>query len=569
MGVYLGVSMNPFKIEPNQWKVVFKEAMLISNYEGLAYIKQKIYHGIKVPCLAYSNPVQVEKTEYTVLKRFLEENPTVKLKCWDCIGDIFTGSNMESFSLYDNIEFYRYQCQNSWYGTCEVDMEKALSVEMLLQDVHLEECEKKYENYDKGISWIMHAKTQGQYGHMGLLEIGCLLADRFPGAVSIGGDISYGQCVRAVSRVNEILGITIKLPDQYHHNIVFERLSRMIEDRGVLLELLHRIYDGPKEEEYYNFIKLNFTEKEIGYYYIKEYGENEKKTLIKEWFKQGGSLETLCEIMVDTYSGQETSAKEIDEFIDALIQCKIHVENKEVRDPTEFNATYKSTPDTVGNQFAKIFGHLAGLKNYYVDVYIPVEELITVCNKFFGKQYDVKFIVTEAIDKVTNDENLKCKDTIYETLASSSENQNKINSDKKYDHVGYRTLCGWDVCDTIHPNLDNNLISAIESLKEFGENGIGEYRKEHKLKGSNGNLTELIEFAKFISKNATHTILFKENDLDYILSEEFTRESTLGSAIIGLYFVKLDNVTELLVNAFCLNFELLKFYVTKWEKRNE
>lgn len=37
MGVFIEISMNPFKIDPNQWKEAFTEAMIISRCDRKSY----------------------------------------------------------------------------------------------------------------------------------------------------------------------------------------------------------------------------------------------------------------------------------------------------------------------------------------------------------------------------------------------------------------------------------------------------------------------------------------------------------------------------------------------------
>ncbi len=575
--------MNPFRIEPNEWKEFYREAMLISDYEGLAYIKQKVYKQEEVPCLACSNSEQIKTSTNYVLQKYLKANPYEKLMHWNCIGDITTGSNMEEFSLYDNIEYYRYSCQNTWCGTRDIDMEKTMSSEMLFDYIYPEDYDMKYATYELGTTIVMAGKTQGECGHMGLLEIGCLLADRFPDSVTVRGDISYAQCVRAAAQVKEILGRTIRLPERYDYTIVFERLSKIVDARTDLLRLFNEIYDGPKEQAFYNLIKLNFTDKEIGHYYVQEYDKGNKVRLIEEWFQQETTLEKLCEVIVDTYSTQETYSEEIRAFIGALIKCKIHVANKEFRDSTEFNSVYRSTPDTVETQFSKLLRQLAGLRDNYVNKYIPIEELIAICVEYFGEHNNVKEMFEEAIDKVANDEGLQCKDRIHDTITSlddeaisqkdvtevdSEENSEEDNEeDAKYDHVDYCTLCVWESGDTIHPELEENLLIAIEKFKEFGERRKKEYAKPSRYGGNVGDLTDLKNFIKFISESTTHTKLFKEDDLDYLLSKKFPRGSTLGSVIIGLYLVKVNYSIETLVSSFFLNFKLLEFYVNKLEEK--
>lgn len=570
MGVILIVSMNPFRIEADEWKEVYQEAMLISKYEGLAYIKQKVYNQTEVHCLAYSNSERIETSRSFVLQKYIKANPHEKLMHWNCIGDILTGSNMEEFNLYDNIEYYRYSCLNSWISKLDIDMEKTMSTEILFDYINPEKYDTKYSNYDSGTSIVMAGKTQGEYGHMGILEIGCLLADRFPNSVTIRGDVSYAQCVRAVSRVNKILGRTIKLPERYDCTIVFERLSKIVDDRTDLLNLFYEIYAGPREQVFRDFINLNFTEKEIGSFYIKQYGADNKVALIKEWFIQDRSLEKLCEVIVDTYSAQETYSKEIREFINALIRCKIHVECKEVGDPTEFNSVYRSTPDTVGEQFSKIFGQMIGLQNNYVNKYIPIEELMEICIQFFGEQSNVKILFEEAIDTVESDVNLQHKDKIYDTITSLGADREKEEKEKeKYEHMNYHTLYAWEHGDTVHPDLEDNLLLIVEKIKGFGERVIKEYTKKSRYGDNVGELTALSNFTDFIGDSITRTKLFKETDLDYLLSKEFPRESTLGSVIIGMCTLKVDYTIEPLVRGLFLNYKLLEFYVNKWEKSKQ
>lgn len=78
-----------------------------------------------------------------------------------------------------------------------------------------------------GTQEIWGSKTQGRPGHIPLLAVACLFADRFPEDVTISGDITAGQCWAAVRLANQSLEHPIQTPVTCRAEALAQRLRRL------------------------------------------------------------------------------------------------------------------------------------------------------------------------------------------------------------------------------------------------------------------------------------------------------------------------------------------------------
>ena len=101
-----------------------------------------------------------------------------------------SGSDMEEFHLFR----HKPRCR----GTDQMDN----GADILFEDWHSDDPDIPTPT---GAQTIWNNKTQGRPGHIPLLAIACLFADRFPDAVKISGDVTAGQCGAAVRLANQYL----------------------------------------------------------------------------------------------------------------------------------------------------------------------------------------------------------------------------------------------------------------------------------------------------------------------------------------------------------------------------
>lgn len=74
---------------------------------------------------------------------------------------------------------------------------------------------------------IWGAKTQGEPYHMYLLAIACLIEARLGEKAFVYGDITRGQCKKAVELANKHLAEPIDIPDRCDMERLFKRVSKL------------------------------------------------------------------------------------------------------------------------------------------------------------------------------------------------------------------------------------------------------------------------------------------------------------------------------------------------------
>lgn len=70
-------------------------------------------------------------------------------------------------------------------------------------------------------------KTQAEPYHFYLLAVACMLEHELPGKVAIYGDITRGQCKKAVEIASDLLGEQIELPDRCDLQRLHDRVKKM------------------------------------------------------------------------------------------------------------------------------------------------------------------------------------------------------------------------------------------------------------------------------------------------------------------------------------------------------
>ena len=139
---------------------------------------------------------------------------------------------------------------------------------------------------------IWGGKTQGEVYHMYLLAIACLIEARLGEKAFVYGDITRGQCRKAVEIANKYLENPIEMPDRCYMDRLFDRISKL----PLSLEEKYRLFDsaylGSKDGEYGDFVRKVFSEGTISTCWKKKLTEYEIGTsgfssFFREYMTQG------------------------------------------------------------------------------------------------------------------------------------------------------------------------------------------------------------------------------------------------------------------------------------------
>lgn len=243
---------------------------------------------------------------------------------------------------------------------------------------------------DEGCRILWNLDTGGEAYHIYLLAIGCVIEERLHGRACVDGDITLGQCRRAVRLAGERLGRTVGLPARCDLKALYRRVRAMSLGRPEVLGVFQGLYLGELDHEYGNFVGTHFTEGEIAGFWRREFerlrvGTRAFSAAIKRYFNTVGGLERLC-ILVSPGLGPEGAEC----FIRELMRAGLSKRVKDLRDCLEVSRTEEG-PYTVYRQIAGLL--FAEAANPQADAYIPREDLAEVLCRYFGNRCDVRKVM--------------------------------------------------------------------------------------------------------------------------------------------------------------------------------
>ncbi len=232
MGIFI-YEATSHSITMEEWKNVYDETLLLMEKLPFAECGTISRGGEKGICL-----VRTEEREYV--------NGDEKSRRWCSCGDYSTGRCAEEYYL--------------WSNAVKEDKIVPEAEDAILALIPKEVRERFPEDdlrFRQGWS-IWDAKTQGEPYHNLILAVACLLEDRLGYKAFVFGDITRGQCKKAVSIANEVLEKPIDIPARCELNRFFERISKLPLNSGEKLDLFTEYYLGEHDAEFYEFVNKNF-----------------------------------------------------------------------------------------------------------------------------------------------------------------------------------------------------------------------------------------------------------------------------------------------------------------------
>lgn len=437
--IYLGISKS---VTPEEWKKVYEESLVLVDNLPLAEGREMLINDIKVNCLTHSK----ERSRYI---KYYDKNITG----WWADGDYDVMKTAEEYGLkrkfissddivekdgYDPIIACFPQCLNDW----------------------------SYKDYEDKIYNIWGMKTQGEPYHIYLLAIACLLEHRLPGKIYVYGDITKGQCTKAVRIANKYLKNPIELPSMCDLKKLFDRINTFDLCERDKISVFGEAFLGNKDKNYGEFIRCNYSADALNEYWKNKfsyYGVETAgfKSKLQEYLLWGFELNKLCECIDFDSSNNKEHCKN---FVHAVLDTKIYKKEKECYDHLKIDKEEEGTYSifTLLAQFA--FG---AARNYKVDRYVPIKEIKACLISGIGDKCDVSAIIDKYLQEDEEvdvnkllDENGEISENEYKKDPSVFFNKmmdKKIDVMKenreKYDISEYLELLFYEKDDTIEPSL--------------------------------------------------------------------------------------------------------------------
>lgn len=451
MGIFIYMAVSK-SVTSDEWKEVYQETLQLVRAFPLAEQREVTVRGVPTICM-----VPTEEHEYSY--GWHKEKVRVG---WSADGDY------ESLRTAERYFMPRELVKEDEY---EAEAPDAMLVAV---PAHLEGYSWEDERFNHHYSlWGM--KTQGEPYHMYLLSIACLIETRLGRKAYVYGDITKGQCERAVRMANSHLDRPIRVPDRCDTTRLLSRIDGLPLTQGEKLKLFVRLYLGRRDADFGLCLRDHFSEQTCYEYWMERLHEYQMSTrgfddALKEYLQWGFGLEELCSLVsVEDDDG----ITHYDDFIHKIMDAKMHHPTKDCTDVLEIDPD-EERPYGIGTLLAQFA--LAGARNKKVDRYIPIDEIRDVLLRAFGDACPVNELIDEYLQReeslelsspsgdATEDSLQKAIESDPSSVLTEAFRSYESSYRKKaeeYDIFRQEDLPYYEEGDTISPNLKESLVKSF------------------------------------------------------------------------------------------------------------
>jgi hypothetical protein len=447
MGIFINLVISKSVTKP-EWEEVYEETLKLIENLPLAERRKVSIHGANTICL--------EKTEEHDFSPALNRGD--KEIGWAADGDLESLKTAEEYFLprdligYDAVE---ENAGDAMLGVCSNYLD--------------------YDWKDERFNHIYHIwgnKTQGEPYHMYLLAVACLIEARLGAKAYVYGDITRGQCKKAVEIANEFLDKKIEMPDCCYADRLMKRVDALEFSQGDKLKIFEGIYLGTKDAAFGETLRRYFPKKFLDAYWRNRFENSKIGTIgfnkdVSDYLLLGFEIEELCKFV--NFKDDDGNML-YDKFVIRIMDAKLHLKEKNCADPLKINQEAEQ-PYSIWTLFAQFV--FLGAENNKVDRYIPIEEIRAALRKGLEGKIDVDAIIDEYLknEAEQTEINLSGEDVTAEQVIEAA-NQDEaetfgqlmdnvrtglIESYKEYDINDLEDLVGYKKGNTIRPALAESI----------------------------------------------------------------------------------------------------------------
>lgn len=455
MGIFIHLSISK-SVTQEQWEKVYNETLRFLDIFPFAEGQIAPIKGIDVYCLVRTQERQTPGS-------WFDPKPRIG---WKTCGDYQNMAMAEDFYLPRNLvgeDMFMPEADDPLPFAC---------LGVFGDYMHSPLSDRAYH--------LWGDKTQGEPYHLLVLAIGCLIQARLGDRAVIYGDITAGQCRRAVEMINEHLDTPIEVPDRCDMERLFCRVTRLDESDQIRLAAFVDLYLGEKSAAFGEYLRTVFTKDTCEAYWRERFKENTIGTggfsqCMKEYLLWGFDLETLCRVVNFT---DRNGIEQYEMFVKAVLDTEIYVSDKDCSDVLEIDPQ-REQPYGVATLFARFF--FAGARNKKVDAYIPLEIVHRdLCHGLEGKCDAAAIIHKYFQDMQERQEELKKKGqdgSETEAMDDPQSLNQLINKEmeqyerdhEKYDIADRHAFMNYSHGNTILPSLKEYMGKSYNFCKSLLE----------------------------------------------------------------------------------------------------
>jgi hypothetical protein len=307
---------------------------------------------------------------------------------------------------------------------------------------------------------------------MYLLAVACLIEARLGTKAFVYGDITRGQCKKAVEIANEFLDNKIEMPDRCYTDRLMRRVRALELTESDKLKVFEIFYLGTKDAAFGEILRQYFTEEDLNAYWKYKFKHSEIGTVgfdanVSEYLRCGFEIDKLCEFV---HFKDDDGNMLYEQFVTRIMDAKLHLKIKNCADPLKIDQE-QERPYGIGYLFAQVA--FLGAENKKVDRYVPIEEIRAALRKGLGDKFDVDAVIDAYLKNEAEqiEINLKSKDVTKEQVAMAAKKDaaetfgqlmdrkrtELAESYAQYDINDIEDLMGYETGDTIRPGLAESL----------------------------------------------------------------------------------------------------------------
>ena len=454
MGIFIQLKVSK-RVLQSEWRSVYAESLKLVRAFPLYEKQKRIFLGEEMCC-----GVPTEEREW------------FGRLGWHTIGDSVTFQGAEDYFLPRDLSEERLASPESREraaGTaCPQGAGRetgAIGDEDILMSIAPVHTDMGWEDERyKGCFELWGNKTQGENYHIYLLAIACMIEDRLEGRALVYGDITRGQCVRAVELANQYLEKPVRAPARCDPERLYERVRRLPLRGKEALQFFLGAYLGKKDAALGAFIRARFSEEEAGACWQARFAGERPDTLryertLHEYLTLGFGLEELCRYANLEDGGSEEAYRA---FVEGIMKTELFLEEKDCVDWLEIDPEEERPYGiyTLLAQFA-----FAGARNRRVERFIPLEQIQTALRAGLGARCDVDALILGWLEKEERRKEAVAKGDASKRPASDrfkekiTEGNERLREEKRYDIGVCRELIRYRPGDTLLPALQDELFA--------------------------------------------------------------------------------------------------------------
>lgn len=435
MGIFINLNISD-TITEDEWKRAYQKSVVMMKKMPFIETIEKNCYGTRLICATKT----VEKDWYGK-------------SGWHTIGDSISMKTAEDYFLPQNLHFAEKP---------DAGMDPYMSILPAYSNLSFDDA-----RCNRVIS-LWGNKTQAEPYHFYLLAIACMLEHELPGKVAIYGDITKGQCKRAIQIAAETLGENIEIPDRCDLQRLYDRLKGMPLRKEETVKAFTVLYLGNQDEEFGAFVQKHFSAEEWNHFWRRVFGYSTVGTYgFSNWLKKyllwGFQVIDLKEFV--QFSDEEGRSL-AEEFVKAVLATEVFLEEKDCEDVLEIDHDEEGSYSiyTLLAQFT-----FAGAKNHRVNRYIPLEELSEALEECVGDRCNISQIVTNYMkEHEQQDADMNPTDQLIHFMHVASDKI--LSSREEYDVADAEDLMLFENGKTIAPSLNkllqNSFVFYRQTLEE-------------------------------------------------------------------------------------------------------